>query len=673
MPPTSPLRTPLLPLLLSGVITLSPGTVGAAPSEEYFYQEMPLVLTATRLEQPLLETPASVTVIDQRLIRASGALNIPDVLRLVPGMQVAYVTGQRMSVTYHGGADEFARDMQVLVDGRSVYDPGFGGVAWSDLPLELSDVYRIEVIRGPDAAAYGSNAFAGTINIITEHPTGQQGNFLKATIGEGDRRQLFARHAGGADGFSYRLSANYQEDSGFDSRPDDGLLRSLSFRGDYQGNARDRFLIEAGYSSNRIGEGFYDDPFQPPRDADHVNHFQQLRWTHTADENNEFSLQFYHNYQRIDDHLEVEVPPLPPLAYGLGFTTHRYDIEAQYTSQLGPSLRLVGGAGVRRDSIQSIWVLNREEWIERDQARLFANLEWRQRSNLQWNLGGMFEKFEGKRGLFSPRLAVNYQFATGQGLRLIASRAYRMPTLWEDNAEFVAFLAADMTPVDYLYKTLEELDPEEMTSYEVGYLGDFPRWGTRLDLRLFHERIRNTISDMHIGTIAGPWPIPGGEGAGSYMNGGHLTIDGLELDLTYEPTPAALVKLGYSLADASGEQLKDIPGDGRVIMRSLDQAVPRHTLSLLGSYRFRGGLELSSAYYYMSEMTWGGEGTEVPVYQRLDLRLGQRFRLSDSDLDVALIFQNLGGDTIDFMNSPEINQINIWTQRLYLQAQLQFH
>lgn len=644
----------------------------AAPSEDYFFEEVPLVLSATRLEQPLLETPASVTVIDQRLIRASGALNIPDVLRLVPGMQVGYVTGQRMSVTYHGGADEFARDMQVLVDGRSVYDPGFGGVAWSDLPLELSDIYRIEVIRGSNAAAYGSNAFAGIINIITEHPAEQQGGHVKATLGEGDMRQLYGRYAGTAGGLAFRVSANYQENSGFDSRPDDGLIRWLGFRGDYQLNPRSRFLMEAGYSANRLGEGFYDDALLPPRDTDHVNHFQQLRWTYTPDEERELSLQFYHNYQRINDHRETELPGLPTLAYGFGFKTHRYDLELQYTTRLSPDLRLVSGGGLRRDSMKSIWVLNQEDRIDRDQARLFANLEWRMRPDLQWNLGGMYEKFEGTDGLFSPRIAVNYQLAPAHGLRAIASRAYRMPTLWEDNAEFVAFVKADMTAIDYLYRTLDDLDPEEMTAYELGYLGSFPEWGTRLDIRLYHERIRNSISDMHNGNILGPWLIPGFEGAGSFMNGGDLTIRGFDLDLSYEPVPNVLVKLGYSLADASGEQLKDLTSSGLVIMRSLDEAVARHTLSLLGSYRFTGGFEISAAYYHMSEMTWGGEGTEVPSASRLDLRFGQRIPLQDSDLNIALIIQNLGDDTIDFMNSPEVNKINTWTRRIYLQAQVDF-
>ncbi len=649
------------------------GSGETATTEDYYFQEVPLVLTATRLEQPLLETPASVTVIDQRMIRASGALTIPDALRLVPGMQVGYVTGQRMSVTYHGGADEFARDMQVLVDGRSVYDPTFGGVAWPDLPLELSDIYRIEVIRGSNAAAYGSNAFAGIINIITEHPSKQQGNFLKATVGQGSTRQLFGRHAGTSGGLAYRVSLDYQENSGFDSRPDDGLIRRFSFRGDYQADTANRFLFTAGYSANRLGEGFYEDPFQPPRDTDHVNHFQQIRWTHSQDEDHEFSLQFLHNYQKINDHLEAIIPGLPAFAYGFGFKSNRYDLEVQYTGRLTPDLRLVAGAGLRRDSSKSIWIYNQEERIDRDQMRLFGNLEWRMKPRLQWNLGAMYEKFRDKAGLFSPRLAINYQLDPSQGFRLIVSRAYRMPTLWEDNAEFVAFIASDMTPVDYLYRTLDDLDPEEMTAYELGYLADFPRWHTRLDIRLFQEQIRNSITDMHNDNILGPLPLPGFSGAGTFMNGGRLDIRGIDLELSYEPSESALVRIGYSLAEAEGEQYKDITSSGRLIWRSLDTAAPRHTLSLLGSYRFPGGFEISSAFYYMSEMTWGGEGTEVPVYRRLDLRLGRQLHLSRSDLNIALILQNLGNDTIDFMNSPDNNKINTWEQRLFLQAQLQFH
>jgi len=86
-------------------------------------------------------------------------------------------------------ADERARRMQVLVDGRPVYGPATGGVRWMELPLDISDVERIEVIRGPNAAAYGANSFLGAINIVTQHPSEAKGTQLA----------LLTRHPPGGD------------------------------------------------------------------------------------------------------------------------------------------------------------------------------------------------------------------------------------------------------------------------------------------------------------------------------------------------------------------------------------------------------------------------------------------------------------------------------------------
>ena len=126
-------------------------------SEQEFLAELPVVLTASRLAQPQAEAPAAVTIIDRQMIDASGARNLSEVFRLVPGFQVEFENGHRHVVGYHGLADEFSRRLQVLIDGRSVYRPSFGGVSWSDLPIALDDIERIEVIRGPNAVTYGAN------------------------------------------------------------------------------------------------------------------------------------------------------------------------------------------------------------------------------------------------------------------------------------------------------------------------------------------------------------------------------------------------------------------------------------------------------------------------------------------------------------------------------------
>lgn len=119
----------------------------AATGGEDFFDESPLILTASRMSKPLLESPASVSVIDRQMIEASGARDIADLFRLVPGMVVGYHSGHAPAVTYHGIGQEFGRQIQVLIDGRSVFIPSFGGVPWTNLPLLIEDIERIVYLK----------------------------------------------------------------------------------------------------------------------------------------------------------------------------------------------------------------------------------------------------------------------------------------------------------------------------------------------------------------------------------------------------------------------------------------------------------------------------------------------------------------------------------------------
>src|SRR3989338_2069431 len=151
------------------LIGLACGSAWAAdyPSEQDYLLELPVVLSASRLSQPISETPNAMTVIDREMIVASGARNIADVFKLVPSMYVGYENGHTHIVSYRGITDAYARRMQVLVDGRSIYLPIFGQVDWAELPLDIGDIDRIEVVRGPSAASHGSNSVQGGINILT--------------------------------------------------------------------------------------------------------------------------------------------------------------------------------------------------------------------------------------------------------------------------------------------------------------------------------------------------------------------------------------------------------------------------------------------------------------------------------------------------------------------------
>lgn len=182
--------------------------------------QLPTVLSATRLKQSPAEVPGSMTVIDRQLIRGSGARDIPELMRLVPGMIVGYSAGNLPNVNYHGTNISEARRMQVLVDGRSVYRPGLATVDWTDIPLAIEDIERIEVFRGPNTAAYGANALMGVINIISTRPELSQGTRVKVSRGTRGVSDLYA-----SQGFTFgssqaRISLIGKEDDGFDHLQD---------------------------------------------------------------------------------------------------------------------------------------------------------------------------------------------------------------------------------------------------------------------------------------------------------------------------------------------------------------------------------------------------------------------------------------------------------------------
>ena len=190
----------------------TPGNdAGLLETEEDFTGDIDTVISATRIRQPLTESPSSITIIDRDMIVASGAIEIADVMRLVPGMQVGYPTGNQMAVTYHGLGDDFPRDMQILIDGRSVYKPSYADVDWLFLGVVLEDIERIEVIRGPNTPLYGSNAVSGVINIITRLPYQDRGTSARITAGDLATRDGMIRHSGSNGALDYRVTLNYQE------------------------------------------------------------------------------------------------------------------------------------------------------------------------------------------------------------------------------------------------------------------------------------------------------------------------------------------------------------------------------------------------------------------------------------------------------------------------------
>src|SRR6266700_1374992 len=174
------------------------------------------VTSVSKKDQKISQAAAAIFVITQEDIRRSGATNIPDLLRMVPGMDVAQINANNWAVSARGFNGQFANKLLVLVDGRAVYTPLLAGVNWDTQDVPLEDLERIEVIRGPGATLWGANAVNGVINIITKKASETQGILI--TTGGGTQAQALAtaRYGGtfGKNG-SYRVFTKYQDDKRF--------------------------------------------------------------------------------------------------------------------------------------------------------------------------------------------------------------------------------------------------------------------------------------------------------------------------------------------------------------------------------------------------------------------------------------------------------------------------
>ncbi|HEV2499909.1 MAG TPA: TonB-dependent receptor plug domain-containing protein, partial [Terriglobia bacterium] len=205
--------------------------------------------TVSKEPEEVWRTPAAIYVITQDDIRRSGAASIPDVLRLVPGVEVAQMDSDHWAVAIRGFNSQFSRYMLVLIDGRNVYSPLQGGVYWESQMVPLDDIDRIEIIRGPGGTIWGPNAVNGVINIITKSAKDTRGTLLTAGGGNVDRVDGEYRYGGGAGkSFNYRIYG-----MGFDRGPefhldndpfDSWATGQAGFRADWNPQNRDSLTLE---------------------------------------------------------------------------------------------------------------------------------------------------------------------------------------------------------------------------------------------------------------------------------------------------------------------------------------------------------------------------------------------------------------------------------------------
>lgn len=167
------------------------------------------VTSVSGKSETLEAAAAAVFVLDREDLRRSGATNVPDALRHVPGLNVARIDATKWAVSARGFNGRFANKLLVLLDGRQIYSPIFGGVFWDEQHVPFDLIERIEIVRGPGGTIWGANAVNGVINIITRDAAATSGTEVELVGGNRGTRNGYARHAGRVnDALAWRAYAS---------------------------------------------------------------------------------------------------------------------------------------------------------------------------------------------------------------------------------------------------------------------------------------------------------------------------------------------------------------------------------------------------------------------------------------------------------------------------------
>ena len=346
-----PGRVGLLGLMLGVTVAATDGTAQSSTTSNE-WQDLTLeqlvnvqVTSVSKKQTDLFTSPAAIYVITQEDIRRSGLNSIPELLRMVPGLDVARVDATHWAITARGFNSQYSDKLLVLIDGRSVYTPEFGGVYWSVQDTPLEDIDRIEVIRGPGATLWGANAVNGVINIITKSAKDTQGGLLSVLYGTEDQPSTTVRYGGtiGTNLF-YRAYVKYFNREGFEDTTGAAENDSDATRGglrlDWEPSDINRLTLQGDYYQSDSSESFDEALLTPPfvNTANFTEHDDGGNilghWTHDFSETSQLTLQMYYDYMEQGDAPAV-------------IRNDAYDVDLQHRFTLGDRQDIVWGLGYR--------------------------------------------------------------------------------------------------------------------------------------------------------------------------------------------------------------------------------------------------------------------------------------------------------------------------------------
>ncbi len=637
-------------LLLSSVLTpvLAADALDVLSLEELTQTE---VSSVARRSQSLANVPAAAFVISAEDIRRSGAYALPDVLRMVPGIEVAQVDNGRYAVSARGFNGRFANKLQVLVDGRSIYSPFFSGVMWEHDPVALDDIERIEVIRGPSAAMWGANAVNGVINIITRHSASQEGGLLAPTIGTNNFGQVYGRYAGRIDDrTSWKLSfqgrrqdpsTQYASDAESEDKQKNG---QLNFRFDRNlGNGSD-LSIWASALDSQLGDLALVNPeftlFPPsvylvPAKLKQTDDIQTItgryRWLTGAVES---SLQV----SATRTHIEMEG----------WFHEDRetYDIDYQGRYATG-NHDLLWGLSHRTNSDDSVssaevLALTKESFTQRSTG-LFIHDDWTLiPERLQFGFGVRWETSNLGGSTIAPSATLMWTPSRMHSAWVKLARAPRVPARGEYHVSAITTFMPGTFPAVVIHNLppMGELKPEKMTSLELGYRAQLSP-DFNFNLTAYRQHYEDRVSGAFVGPNFSmlPFLLLQDFTIGNYSSG---WINGIELAADWLVTPAWRLQLSLTAThlDMDGAATPEAAQDNAI----QERRVPKHYGSLRSQWNITTNQQFDawlrgSASLEQPNAPYLGM-VKVPGYVTLDLRYAYRM---NKDLELSVTGRNLIG------------------------------
>ena len=636
----------LLLLLLPGLLFFLPARCPAAQDQdltEFSIEELMeiKVTSVSKKSQRLSDSAAAVFVITREDIRRSGVTSIPDALRMAPGVNVARIDANKWAINCRGFNSRFSPSLQVLVDGRSVYTPSFSGVYWEVTDVLLEDVDRIEVIRGPGATIWGSNAVNGVINIITRRANDTQGGFVQASAGSVEKNMVAARYGGtmAKDKF-WRIYAKHRARDEFDRLSgeyagDDWQINQAGFRMDGQLSLADNFTLQGDLYDGHIHQDLYlysqtlpyMDDFPVKSDVSGGNIMGQ--WTKILSGTSEMSAKMYYDaMHRSEDILNED--------------RHNVDVEFQHRFGLGFGNDIIWGLRLRHlsddysgskvafmDPVSTTDLLY-STFIQ-DEISLLED-------KIKLTIGSKFEHNDYTGLEIQPSTRLLWAPSDHHRLWAAISRATRIPSRVESDA--LIYLSGMDTAYGPLYSRFvnnEDQTAEILWAWEAGYRF-IPQQTLSIDLALFfndYENLRiytpqsSSYIDAENQILIQDIVLSNMSNARSW---------GAEISVDLATSKQIKWTLAYSLTyhDYDNDQEYEI-----------DFGFIKHQVSLRGRFDLTENLTLDAWFRYVGKTNaiCAFSNTaiyEIDDYATLDLRLGWKIR---PDLEFFLTGQNLLQDS----------------------------